>query len=167
MKIRRCWMLGLFLVLGGGALQAAHAFDLTGNWTGKWTCRGFDGVGFADANLTSTMAISQMGDTLYVSIDGGGFRYNGAAVSSTAKPTLRGELALVACGTDVFPMAGSEAEMMRAKVVLKPTGAMAVFKGSSIFEGPATLDPTPAYVGSCKYVYKRIDQNNPNVTPCP
>lgn len=167
MKIRRYWTLGLCLVLGGGAVQAAQAFDLTGNWTGKWTCQGFDGTRFVSNNLTSTMAITQVGDTLYVSIDGGGFRYNGAAVSDTVRPAQRGEVALVACGTDVLPMADGEAEMMRGKVALKPTGAMGVFKGSSIFEGPATLDPTPPYVGSCKYVYKRVDQVNPNITACP
>lgn len=167
MKISRCWTLGLCFVLSGGAVRAAEAFDLTGNWTGRWTCQGFDGARFVDANLTSTMAITQTGDTLYVSIDNGGFRYNGAAVSDTVRPAQKGEVALVACGTDVFPMAGSEAEMMRAKIALKPTGAVGVFKGASIFEGPATATPTPPYVGSCKYVYKRIDQVNPNITPCP
>lgn len=163
MKIRVCASLALcFAVTWSGAAVAA-SFDLTGHWQGKWTCLVFDGTRSVDNNTTSTMAITQAGDALYVEMDSGAYRYNGKAIPDAVRPTVAGAAALIECDTDNQPASGAEGELMRATIRLNAAGTMAVLKAASIVEGP--LDAP--FVGSCKYVYKRIDQINPNLTACP
>jgi len=156
-------VLGLCLVLGSAAAQSAQAFDLTGNWTGRWVCKGFDGTRFIDRNLTSTLAVTQSGNTVSVNMDNGGFIYNGYAAPDAKNPDTRGEVALISCTTDILPMAGAESEMLRGRVVVKPT--IAVFKGTSVIEGPSD-GVTGNFVGTCRYVFTRVDQNNPGVSGC-
>jgi hypothetical protein len=136
------------------------AFDLTGNWIGKWSCKGFDGAKFKSANPTSTLAITQVGDTIAASLDNGDFLYNGRAITDVVKPE-KGEVVLAQCGTDNLPAAGPEGEIVRAAVKTKPDTFKASFKALSIFD-----DDFPG-VGTCKYSFKRQDQTEPGIAPCP
>jgi len=163
MKMRMCATLALWSTVAWSGAAAAASLDLTGHWQGKWVCTGFDGTKFAENNAASTMAITQVGDALYVDMDGGAFQYNGKAITDLLRPTLAGSAALIECDTDNQPASGAEGEMIRATVKLNAAGSVAVFKATSIIEGP---DATP-FVGSCKYIYRRVDQTNPNLTACP
>jgi hypothetical protein len=139
---------------------AAHAFDLTGTWIGKWSCKGFDGAKFTSDNKASTLRISQIGNLIHADIDNGDFHYNGATITSTAKPDT-GEAVFLSCSTDNVPQSGGEAEIIRAAVKTKLGTFKASFKGLSIFE--SNFGDT----GTCKYTYKRRDTIDPNVAGCP
>ncbi len=139
---------------------AAHAFDLTGTWIGKWSCKGFDGSKFTDANKTSTLRLTQTGNVINADLDNGDFHYNGGMIADTTKPE-KGEAVFLSCGTDNVPLSGSEAEIIRAAVKTKSGTFKASFKGTSIFENEQ------GDVGSCKYTFKRTDSTNPNVAGCP
>ena len=145
--------------LAGPSLPA-FAFDLTGTWVGKWSCKGFDGQKFTTSNKTSTMRVTQTGNTMAVDIDNGEFRYNGAAINDAVKPE-KGEAVFAACPNDSVPLAGGEAETVRASVKTKVGATKASFKALSIFESDF------GEVGTCKYSYKRTDVANPNTTGCP
>jgi hypothetical protein len=145
----------------GASTAPVHAFDLTGNWVGKWSCKGFDGTKFTSANKTSTMAITQTGDPFGVVIDAAipdnNFTYNGFAIPDQ-KSADKGQVVLLGChlGTALagpFPFDG---ELVRATVKTKPNTFKASFKGTSIFS-----DDFPE-VGSCKYSFKRTDTPPPN-----
>jgi hypothetical protein len=86
----------------------AHAFDLTGHWTGKWSCKGFAAPFTNDANKLvnkyttgnseSTLAITQSGGTFAALIDvgNGDYPYNGFALTD-AKDAHKGEVIILAC----------------------------------------------------------------------
>ena len=150
-----------FGLLASAALaQASHAFDLTGTWSGKWSCQGFDGAPFKSSEKQSTLTISQTGNVIAANIDGG-FSYNGGALPDNGAPDTKGEAALVQCGTDNLPHAGPEAEILRAKVKVSPE------KGTGSFKGLAIIESSFPDVLTCKYSYKRVDTANPNVPACP
>jgi hypothetical protein len=148
------------LLLCAASAPALFAFDLTGNWTGKWSCRGFDGAKYTESNKTSTMAVTQLGNTINVNIDDGDFFYNGGAIPDNGKPNEKGEAVLVQCGTDNLPVADPEGEVVRATVKTKLGSPKAGFKAVSIFENTGD-------VGTCKYSYKRQDTVDLSVPPCP
>jgi hypothetical protein len=140
--------------------SAARAFDLTGTWIGKWSCKGFDGSKFTSDNKTSTLKITQAGNVIHADLDNGDFHYNAAAITNTAKPD-QGEAVFLSCSTDNVPQSGGEAEIIRAAVKTKLGTFKASFKGLSIFESNF------GDVGTCKYTFKRRDTTDPNVGGCP
>jgi hypothetical protein len=141
---------------------SAHAYDLTGTWVGKWSCKGFDGGKFTDSNPSSTLRVTQTANTMAADIDNGEFRYNGGAIPDTAKPE-KGDGVLHQCATSNLPLQVTESEIVRITVKTKPGAVKATLKAVSIFD---TSDGGPA-VGTCKYSYKRTDVANPNVLACP
>ena len=150
------------LIVASPAASQVGTLNLTGNWTGKWTCKAFDGLKFLIGNKESTMAITQTGTTMNVDIDAGELIYNGVVIPDENKPDEKGEVVLVQCGTDNVPGSGaSEGEIIRATVKTKLDSAYATFKAVSIFEAD------PPEVATCKYSYKRVDQNDPGEGPCP
>jgi hypothetical protein len=136
----------------------AHAFDLTGTWIGKWSCKGFDGQKFTGDNKSSLLRLTQTGNAIAADLDNGDFHYNGAMIADDVKPE-KGEAVFVACPTDNQPLAGGESEILRAAVKTKLGTFKASFKGVSIFQS------TTPDVG--KYTYKRRDTADPNVLGCP
>ncbi len=139
------------------SIGSAHAFDLTGHWIGKLSCKVFDGEKFT-VKEKGGMEISQNAGTMSVTI--GAVHYNGMAIPDDKKPDQRGEAALVSCPTsNVFTPDFSV--ILRASVKTKANSWKASFKGVSIF-----ADNTPED-GSCKYSYKRVDTLDPLVPPCP
>lgn len=142
------------------AVPSVHAFDVTGTWVGKWSCKGFDGEKFTDGNPTSTMLITQTGDTMAIDLDGGSYRYNGRAITDVAKPD-KGEAVLASCAIDNQPGVNGLGELVRLAVKTKSGVVKASLKGLSIYEN------TPDVVGTCKYSFKRTSETNPNVLGCP
>jgi hypothetical protein len=157
----RLLALPLFSLLAAAAVApGASAFDLTGSWEGRWSCKGFDGAKFDASNPESTLQITQTGPVLAVREDGG-IPYNGGAIFDTKSPTTKGEIALVKCETDNVPLGGPEGVIIRAKVKADAEKGTGSFKGLSIVESGAPE------VLTCKYVYKRTSTANPAVAACP
>ena len=149
------------------AAPAAHAFDLTGHWIGKWSCKGFDGTKFTSKEPDSTLDVTQTGNDILASIDGQIFLYNGTAIPDLAKPE-KGEAVLLQCGTS-NAVTLQESEIVRATVKTKDTTFKASFKATSIFTDLFVNDNQEQVpeVGTCKYSYKRIDTIDPQVPGCP
>jgi hypothetical protein len=157
MRIRTCTVSALTLALVASVAPGAGAFDLTGHWIGKWKCKGFDGSKFTGNQKPSPLEVTQSGNSLAASIDG--FSYNGTPVTSVTNPD-RGEVVLLACPT-ANTLGGDEAEIFRGAVKTKSGTFKATIKGTSIF-----ADDAPES-GTCKYSYKRVDTDDPGITPCP
>jgi hypothetical protein len=153
------------LILSATPATSQNAPDLTGTWTGRWSCRSFDGAKFNEKKNPSTLRITQSGGTLAAHIDGPQppqFFYNGALISDGRKPAHKAEVVLSQCGTDNQPVAGpTEAEIVRAQVKTKPNSAKASFVAASIFvnDGPTVV--------TCRYSYKRLETTDPGVVACP
>jgi hypothetical protein len=143
------------------AVAPAHAFDLTGHWTGKWSCKGFDGGKFTSGNKVSTLAITQSGGSFAAAIDASSdnFTYNGVVITDT-KDANKGEVVLLGCHLANTLPAQNDSELVRASAKTKLNTFKASFKGTSVF-----ADAFPE-VGTCKYSYKRIDTTDPAVGPC-
>ena len=129
---------------------SASAIDLTGTWSGKYTCTQFDG---SSSKVTSppdsVLLIVQTGGTLSAIIDdGSGGTYRGATIDATAKPDEQGEAVFNACGTDAVPFSGGTSELVRLKVKVDPDKGTGTLSGVSYFE-------TPTFMLTCKLKYKR------------
>jgi hypothetical protein len=151
-------------MLLGVAVTPAHAFDLTGHWTGKWSCKGFDSTKFTSGNKGSTMDVTQVAGTFAIAIDAAtdNFTYNAVAIPDLNKPNEKGEVALLGChvGT-TLPAPPLDGELVRASVKTKANGK-ATFTGTSVF-----ADNFPE-VGTCKYSYKRVPGSaDPGLAACP
>ena len=159
MRLLTPTMLPFALVAAVGVSPAAQAFDLTGHWTGKWRCAGFDGGKFKSNDTTSTLAVSQSGDAIAAIIDDSTYLYNGIAIPQADRPD-KGEVVLLACPT-ANTVGPEEGEIVRGAVKTKSGTVKAAFKGTSIyvFDAPE--------VGTCKYTFKRIDTDDPGIAPCP
>lgn len=161
----RTFVLAVFTSLAAASVApAAHAFDLTGHWVGKWSCKGFDGTRFTDVNKTSTLAITQTGNALTIDEDG---RFLvGAAIPDAAKPNEKGEVALITCGINtVFALEDEDSEVIRASVKAKPAVVKATLKGLGVLEN--NLTQFGQEIQTCKYSYKRIDVTPPGLNGCP
>ena len=153
------------------AVTPAPAFDLTGHWAGKWSCKGFAAPFTRDGKLVnkftsgrseSTLVITQSGGTFGAVIDPGNgtYRYNGFSMNDV-KDANKGEVVLVGCSTgNTLPPPDTGAEILRAAVKTKGDTFKASFKGVSLF-----ADDLPE-VETCKYTYKRIDTADPGVALC-
>lgn len=137
----------------------ARAFDLTGTWVEKWSCQGFDGEKFRDANPESTLLVSQRGDALAVRTTGT-LAYNGGAIADSGSPDTKGEIALVQCASDDLPLEGGESEVLRAKVKVDPD------RGTGRLRGLGVALDYPS-IRTCAYRYRRVDTADPDVPPCP
>lgn len=159
MAARTAVVFALSLLFLTTAVTSARAFDATGTWLGKWSCKDFDGTKFTEGQRESTLLVSQSGDVLAIDLDGGAYRYNGRSLNDAAKPE-KGEAIFVSCGIDNQPFVGGLAELIRVAVKTKLGAVKATLKGQSIFENGAS-------VGTCKYTFKRVSTQDPNVSDCP
>ena len=152
----------LLFVLALAFPLSAHAFDLTGTWEGKYTCKGFDGEKYS-FTVPGTLEITQTGTVLALALpfDGGADAYNGVGIDDTAKP-LQGAAYFVHCGvTDVPGMGeGGLDETGFAKIKTKENGTGS-FKATTTYYLGA-----PREVATCKWSYKRIDTADPVVPSC-
>jgi hypothetical protein len=163
--MRRGILVGALLV----AAAPAAAFDLTGTWEGGATCTSFfEGakVKFKDA---PTIQITQIGDAIGLRADYGGGDvdfYTGIAHPDAKKPEEKGELALIACGTDsVAGNPGTFDEVGRFAAKTKVDKVKATVKGLSFFSDPGAESPE---AGTCKWKLTRVDTADAGIaTECP
>jgi hypothetical protein len=142
--------------------QPAAAFDLTGTWVGKQTCKSADGTRFS-FKIPSTLLISQNGSeiAMHVVTEGGTDVYNGVGIDLADKPE-GGDAYFVHCSTSDVPGTGADAfdEAGRATVKAKETG-------SGSFKATSTYFNTVPETGTCKWSYLRTDVVDPDVDACP
>jgi hypothetical protein len=137
----------------------SHAFDLTGTWQGKQTCRGFDFVGLgAKFNLLADITVSQDGDEVFARI--GDSDYAGRKIDDPNKPE-RGRLYLVRCTTDNVPGTALETDWDETADITVKTKAT----GSGTIKGFSTFIDIDG-IGSCKWKFKRIGVVDPVLTGC-
>ena len=163
MSAYRLLVLFVFSAMAATAIApSASAFDLTGTWEGSWSCQGFDGVKFRSRSGRgrSTVLITQTGNTLAVDMDDGDYLYNGGAIPDGSSPTTKGEVVLAQCGTDNIPLAGPDAELIRAQVKVDDV------KGKGSIKGLSVLESSIPDVLTCKYGYKRVSTVDPAVPAC-
>ena len=154
----------LAAMIAAAVAAPASAYDLTGHWVGKWSCKGFDGGKFKDQNKTSTLDITQSGATIHAMLEGA-FVFNGVAIPD-AKSADAGEAVLLDCHTnDVAAEGDGDSEIIRA--VVKTTAAVtkASFKGVSVLENDVA--PFGEQFQTCKYGYVRVSTADPGVGSCP
>jgi len=156
------------LVLGASA-AGAQTFNLTGHWTGKWSCKGVANDGkFTAANKASTLDVTQTVGTFAATVDAadpnGNFKFNAFAVPDVKKPDQKGEVILLGCALGPTVPPSDVAELIRVQVKTKPDSTTASFKGTSLFTSIFNGAPQ---VGTCKYSYKRMDTDDPGLSACP
>jgi len=150
------------IFFGAGALQA-HAFDMTGTWEGKWTCRvQINGTPTTIANDDSVMQITQVGPIVHVDLDNGAYLYNGWAGADNDNPK-RGASTFVGCGTS--PRVRFDNEVISARVKA-PTGSNnGEFSGTSAYNSTDVGDIELG--GICRYTFTRTSATDPGIGPCP
>lgn len=122
-----------WLLVGLLHAASASAFDVTGTWEGRATCKGFaDGRKFAQKIDVET-AVSQAGRDLNIEFAGLSFiaRTSGVAVPDAGKPN-KGELGFVSCGTEPEPIFGVTG---RAKVATVPSKGKGTIRFMTVVAG--------------------------------
>lgn len=141
----------------------AAAFDATGTWLGKQTCRGFDGQAFSFKIAESTLEIAQTGSDLQLQVvtTQGTDVYRGVAIDTAGKPE-QGSFYYVHCGTSDVPGSGADSfdETGIASVKTKDSG-------SGKLKALSTYFNTEPEFAHCKWSYKRTSTTAPVVPACP
>lgn len=166
MLARRRWMIGLLgaVVLLVVAPPVAHAFLLTGTWSGTLRCvERTPTVARNRATVEAVLEISQTGNAPGMRLTAGALvrDYAGVAVFDVRKPDVVGDASFAACGTGDVLTGVNFNEIVRFKVVAD------VAKGKGKLQGESTyaVDGT---VGSCKWRFKWTSIVDPGVpTACP
>jgi hypothetical protein len=171
MTSRARFYLGI-LVAGmvvGVVANPAAAYDATGSYTGKYSCKGdLEGVPNNKDNYVSegSVEITQSGNSVGVLLFGA-YLYNGFQILK-ADPTKsnKGELGLAFCGTDdlIGPSSTDFDELGRFKVSTKPDS------GKGKLTGVSTYTTFGGSVGiyTCKWSFKRTSTVDPAVpVSCP
>lgn len=153
-------------LLGLLAATSAAAFDVTGTWAGKASCKGLaDGNKLAQ-KVEVTVRMSQSGRDVNMEFEGISLlaRVSGIAIPSVKKPDT-GELGFVGCGTHAEPIFGVTA---RGKVTTKPSKGKGAIKFVTIVTGKdlnffGVVDSAFTCTGSVK----RTSTTDPVVGDCP
>ncbi len=170
-------------MFGPASVPAASAFDVTGHWVGKWSCKGFsapftDDKGKLVNKFTSSTPVCQGGANAGTfctddsecpasSCPGQSFPvfYNAVAVPAVNDPANNGNVILLGCDTSNALPTGSDAELIQASIKTKVPNVKASFKGTSIFAD--NTDDSPES-GFCKYTYQRVGETDlVGATSCP
>ena len=139
--------------------QALAALDLTGTWTGTWTCKDVTSGAVTKPSGTVTIAVTQNGGDVNADVNWGSSqaRFLGQVQELTAKPG-QGATTLIACGTT----AGSSVYGETLSANVKVSSSSATFKGVSAYEQAELL----TVGGTCKYSLKRTATANPGINTC-
>ena len=141
--------LGLALAASLALGAPAAAFDLSGTWTGKVTCRGtFDGAPQATTS-TSTLLVDDGGSTLDLAVDGVHFS---AASYPAAGHEQKGEIAVIRCDTNSTRSADFGGEFGRLRVATNPSKGTGSIAGTS-FKASVLVASS---VFTCHWAFKRI-----------
>ena len=149
--------LGLWLGLLAGQ---ARAFDLTGTWEGKVTCKRTTSSGQTTITTTAdTLTITQSATD--VRLEDARFAtpilYSGRPFAFTDDPDT-GALGFRSCGLSENPAAAGE--MGNAKVSTKPSTGAGQFAATSILSDDDGVE-------TCKWKFTRTSAIDPGVAPCP
>jgi hypothetical protein len=149
----------------------AGAIDLTGTWTGKFNCSGFDGETFAFPQKGQSLKISQTNDNK-ISVqwfDGAvlASHFSGFVINHINKPNTKGHAAIADCATNSDITSGFS-EIADLNVSINPSKGKGSLTGRSIYT-EYTGDPAERpEVTQCKWVFKLADTANPAIPPgCP
>lgn len=153
--MRRGIALAFAALAASGAPLSAVALDLTGTWTGKYTCTEYDGTLSRFTVRDDVMAISQSGFELAVDSTNS---FSGVAIPDARAPEGRGEAKLASCSTDSLVSNGGDA-LARLKAKVDRAKGKGKLKGVSLYAGPGR-------VGSCRWSYKLTDPANPGAGGC-
>jgi hypothetical protein len=149
---------------------SAEALNLTGTWTGKFTCSGFDGVNFSFTQKNQGLKIRQPpgGNLLSVQwLDGEELAatFTGYVIDSITKPTTRGHAALADCATKADITTGVS-EIADLNVTLNPNRGTGSLNGTSIYtdqtDDPENPNDRPE-VTRCRWIFKLADPADPNI----
>jgi hypothetical protein len=140
-----------------GVAGPAAAFDLTGTWSGTTSCTSlFQGEKFKFKDAP-TLQVTQVGDAIGVRADYGGGDvdlYTGHAYPDAKKPNEKGEIALIACGTDSTAGNGPAFDEVGRFTISTKTGKIkATIKGLSFFSDPLSMNSPE--IGTCKWSLTR------------
>lgn len=145
----------------------AEAFDLTGTWSGTATCKSlFEGIRFKFTD-TPAVQITQVGRAIGIRADYGGGNVNfyaGRAYDDAKKPDDKGEMALVACGTDSVAGNDPAFDELGRFTATNAGKIKATLKGLTFFSDPGFDKPE---AGTCKWKLTRTDGANVGIpTSC-
>ena len=150
------------------AIDAAFiSYDLTGSWTGSIKCQEFLDGAKTKSVAEPAVSVTQSGLNIGLTLDFGGGNvqhFAGLANPDAKKPELKGDFAVVFCGTNSVIADAVPDELGRMTASTKPGKVKASFKGTVIFSDPPGL---VAHHGTCKWKFSRTDLTNPNLgTDC-
>lgn len=153
--MKRACSIPCALALAAAVALPAAGLDLTGTWTGKYTCTEYDGALTRFTVRDDVMAISQNGFAFQVDSQN---QFSGVAIPDAKRPDTKGEAKLANCNTDHLVANGGD-ELARVKVKLDRAKGKGKLKGVSVYTAPGI-------VGSCRWSYKLTDPANPNASGC-
>jgi len=145
------------------AAPSVHAFDASGVWSGQYSCKLFNGTTAQVTSTPSSLAISQSGSTVVVSLDNA-VSYAGYAIDDGKKGVAKGQMFLTRCGTDNLPAQGN-AEILRAAVKASAAADAGTLVGFSVLDGDLGAGNGRQF-GTCKYKYKRTSRTSPKLIGC-
>jgi hypothetical protein len=158
----------------------AEAVNLTGTWTGRFRCSGFDGLNFSFVQPNrnqpvQSLRISQPAGGNHLSVqwfDGNALAatFTGFVIDSINRPTTRAHAALADCVTKADITSGVS-EIADLNATVNPNRGTGSLTGLSIYTDQ-TVDPNNPEdrpeVARCRWTFRRTDAGDPNVPPaCP
>lgn len=157
--MNRIFCLLVALLLAPAA--STSAFDLTGTWEGKWSCKGLDlGIKSKLQNGGSVVEIVQTGDSLAIRFDDAD-DYGGITVEDVSNAD-KGAAAIVACSTSSDLTFGTDFDdMQHWRIKTNPASGKGRIKGVGVWSPPGNS------VSTCKYSYKRVSTTPPVAVGCP
>lgn len=140
----------------------ALALNLTGTWSGKLACTGFDGTKFAFQMSNQALKISQTGNRLSMRWldEGNPFNdYTGYVIEDKKQPNMKGGVAVTACTTSTNLMSNfSEI----ANLTAKRAQNKGTLTGMSIYSS----NMYGLEVNQCKWTFTLIDPADPKIADC-
>ncbi|MBL1262225.1 hypothetical protein [Candidatus Methylomicrobium oryzae] len=159
---------------------SAGAVNLTGTWTGKFRCSGFDGANFSFVQPnrdqpSQSLKISQPqnGNRLSAQwFDGEALAstFTGFVIDSITKPATRGHAAIADCGTKADITSGVS-EIADLNATVNPNRGTGSLTGVSIYTDQ-TNDPNAPEdrpeVTRCQWIFRLADTADPGIPAnCP
>lgn len=157
---------------------SAGAVNLTGTWTGKFACTGFDGANFSfvqpsRGQQAQSLKISQPqgGNSLSVQwFDGPvcASIFTGFVIDNRNNPETKGHAAIGRAGTKADITSGVS-EIVDLNATMNPSKGRGSLTGKSIYADPDPIDPNLGpEVTQCKWTFKLVDTTDPGIlASCP
>jgi hypothetical protein len=144
------------------ASAPAHGFDLTGSWSGRESCRTYDGILAKDSvefGPSNPVKITQTGNSLAVLVGSAtdGMAYHGEAIEHASAPRL-GRVVMTECRSDTALNGYTEVVHLEGSA----SSDDARLRGESIVRTQF------GEVAVCKWQLRRTSRDDPSVTDlCP